>query len=467
MHRRRPHERRPNDDEIENPRTRLKRRKQRRTRATRSLLKLVLIVTVTLITTSAYLTVKRWATNTSTSTSTSTSMATSTSVRLPVANVDIQVPNVTVWPLTHIINTRFMQEQGYLTTLGMARLHLFRTFCLPTMVKQSNQAFLWIVKTDPNLDADILHELLQDLEPYDNFYLVASNENFLINPESPGAWRDGAEGMDILKAKIYTGNLTVLHQAIALRESRPILETRLDADDGLHRLFVEYIQLVAAERFMDPELNWLYWCSRRHLEWHASANTNTNTNTNTTIADTRPSRGAILPVRHTNLCTTPGLTLGYNVDVKVEDVPLHPHDVLYRNVINSTECYSEKLAAISPCLELIDELVFVSIRSRTLTSAGMLKVDLEYIIKPNLEEKLWLLLKDRFAFNETMARQTQDYLTRHQTQIAYENLLGQCTSGHSCKRQAQHNLKGYIDDESKLEKVYTAQYLRQVRPPGK
>jgi hypothetical protein len=445
MHRRRPHERPPKDGEIETPRTKIKRRKQQRARATRSLLKLILFAT--LVTTFAYLTVKRWAT-----------ASTATSVRLPVANVDIQVPNATEWPLIHIINSRFMQDQGYLTFLGTARLHLFRTFCLPTMVKQSSQNFLWIIKTDPNLDADILHELLQDLQPYDNFYLVASNENFLINPESPGAWRDGAEGMDILKAKIHTGNLTVLHQAIALRESRPIIETRLDADDGLHLLFVEYIQLVAAQRFLDPELNWLYWCSRRHLEWHASANT--------TIGDTSLSKGAILPVRHTHLCTTPGLTVGYNVNVKVEDVPLHPHDVLYRNVINSTECYSEKLAADSPCLELVEDLLFVSVRSRTLTSAGMLKVDLEYVIKPKLEKQLWVLLKERFAFNETMARQMQDYLTRHQTQIAYENLVGQCTRGHSCKRQAQKNLEGYIDDESKLEKVYTAQFLRQVRPPG-
>jgi hypothetical protein len=405
---------------------------------------------VALLTTIAYLIVKRWATSNSIST-------TATSVRRPVANVDIQVPNSTEWPLTHIINTRFMQEQGYLTTLGMARLYLFRTFCLPTMVHQSSQKFLWIIKTDPNLDDDILHELVQVLRPYDNFYLVASNENFLINPEFPGAWRDGAEGMDILKSKIYTGNLTVLHQAIALRKSRPILETRLDADDGLHRLFVQYIQLVATQRFLDLELNWLYWCSRRHLEWHVSVNT--------TPGDTGPSKGAILPVRHTNLCTTPGLTVGYNIGVKVKDVPLHPHDVLYRNVINSTECYSDKLAADYPCLELVEDLIFVSVRSRTLTSAGMLKVDLEYVIKADFEEKLWTLLEDRFALNETMARQTQDYLTRHQTQIAYENLLGQCTRGHSCKLQAQNHLKGYLDDESKLEKVYTAQFLRQVKPP--
>jgi hypothetical protein len=451
MYRRRPHPRTPPDGEMETPRTSIKRRKQQRTRAAKSFLKMVLIVT--LITMFAYLLAvkQQWAAG---------AMATTSSVRLPVANVDIQVPNATEWPLTHIINTRFMQEQGHLTTLGMARLHLFRTFCLPTMVKQSSQEFLWIIKTDPNLDGDLLNELLQDLQPFPNFYLVASHENFLINPESPGAWRDGSEGRDMLKSKIYTGNLTVLHQAMALRELRPILETRLDADDGLHRLFVQYIQLVAKDRFEDPELNWLYWCSRRHLEWHVSLNTTS------IIGDTDHSQGALLPIRHTDLCTTPGLTVGYNVNVKAEDVPLHSHNVLYRNVINSTECYREKLAADSSCLELIDDLLFVSVRSRTLTSAGMLKVDLEHVINPEMATMLWELLEERFAINTTMVSETQDYLTRHQTQIAYENLLGQCTTGHSCKSQAKNRLKSYLDDESKLEKVYTAQFLRQVKSPG-
>lgn len=66
-------------------------------------------------------------------------------VHLPIPNVDIAVPNGTEWPLIHIVNTRFMQEQGALETLGMARLHLFFTFCFPTMINQSTQnvSCLW------------------------------------------------------------------------------------------------------------------------------------------------------------------------------------------------------------------------------------------------------------------------------------------------------------------------------------
>jgi hypothetical protein len=134
-------------------------------------------------------------------------------------------------PIIHIVNTRFMQEQGPLKTLGMARYLQFMTFCFPSVIHQTSQHFLWIIKTDPQLSPDLLNLMIQALKPYSNFYLVASNNNFMIYKKN-GSWRNGAEGYDLLKSKIYTGNVTKLHQAIALRNDRPVLETRLDADDG-------------------------------------------------------------------------------------------------------------------------------------------------------------------------------------------------------------------------------------------
>lgn len=138
------------------------------------------------------------------------------------------------WPessFIHIVNTRFMQEQGKLATLGMARYHQFATFCLPTMLQQTSQDFFWIIKTDPALDPKILNLMISAVQPHTNIYLVGSNNNFLINKKN-GSWRDGSEGWDLIKSKIFTGNITKLHQAIALRNKRTILETRLDADDG-------------------------------------------------------------------------------------------------------------------------------------------------------------------------------------------------------------------------------------------
>ena len=51
------------------------------------------------------------------------------------AAIYIDVPDdATEWTLIHIVNTRFMQEQPLLETLGEARLRLqlFEIFCFPT-----------------------------------------------------------------------------------------------------------------------------------------------------------------------------------------------------------------------------------------------------------------------------------------------------------------------------------------------
>lgn len=137
------------------------------------------------------------------------------------------------WPsdVIHIVNTRFMQEQGTLRTLGMARYHQFMTFCFPSIQNQTTTDFIWVVKTDPQLAPEILELMIQTLQPYPHFYLVGSNHNFMINKNN-GSWKGGEEGDDLLNSTIYTGNLTRLQQAIALRNELPILETRLDADDG-------------------------------------------------------------------------------------------------------------------------------------------------------------------------------------------------------------------------------------------
>jgi hypothetical protein len=415
-------------------------------------------------------------------------------LHLPIPNVDIPVPTSTEWPLVHIVNTRFMQEQGPLTTLGMARFKLFMTFCFPTMINQSVQNFFWIIKMDPKFTTTFIFQLFVNaVQDYPNIYLVASNQNYLISPDQEGSWRDGAEGLDLLGSRIYTGNITQLHQAIALRNERPILETRLDADDGLHAFYIQYIQSVAMKQFKRSENapRWLYWCTRRHIEWHSSMST-TNNNTNTKKGATSkelqlpskelpPSKeGLVNPVQHSKLCITPGITVGYNVGVESKDVPVHSHDLLYANLVNSTACYGAKGGASKSsssssiggsCLNLVQELAFCAVRSRTWTSAGMQNVPLEqkYLLKSEMVGKLWQLLEERFSINRTMAEETQAYLIQHERQIAYENLLGQCTTGHSCKDQAKQDLQQYIiqhedssntttdnnnNGESKLEKLY-------------
>lgn len=112
---------------------------------------------------------------------------------LPIPNVDVNVPGADEWPLVHIVQTRFMQEQGPLEILGMARLKLFLTFCLPSMVLQTTQNFFWIIKTDPKFTStSVFKMLVRSVQSYDNIYVVASNANFLFGSGGrEGSWRDG------------------------------------------------------------------------------------------------------------------------------------------------------------------------------------------------------------------------------------------------------------------------------------
>ena len=77
------------------------------------------------------------------------------------------IPEKSEWdlPFVHILNTCFMQSQGLLRTLELARLELFWVFCLITVSRQYSQEFLCIIKTNPNLDSGIRKEMVEILAP--------------------------------------------------------------------------------------------------------------------------------------------------------------------------------------------------------------------------------------------------------------------------------------------------------------
>lgn len=416
------------------------------------------------------------------------------------------LPNATEWPLVHIVNTRFMQDQGRLTILGTARLHLFETFCLPSMLGQTTDEFLWIVKTDPQLDSKLLKSLIRAVQDRPNIYVVGSSTNFLVSPNQTGCWRDGAEPKDLLKSPIYTGDLTRLEQAMLLRTSRPVLETRLDADDGLHKAYLQYLQTKALRRFLGiggPTTRWLYWCTRRHVEWHASPKPPSNTTKAMTGPEDRrfqeeppkhltddeegasndknddrdsdeeeeeeddPRKGQLQPIQHSRLCVTPGITVGYNLGVEASEVPIESHDLLYKHLLGSTACFgtgghppleaasSSSQEASPACLDLVDSFWVSAVRSRTLTSAGMMKVGLtddeRNRVNPTIRRRLWAELANHFSISPRTVEKTQAYLWSHQEAIARENLLGQCTRFHSCKPEAKEELRKYLEAVSPHE----------------
>lgn len=342
-------------------------------------------------------------------------------------------------PLVHIVNTRFMQEQGNLTSLGKARLALFKVFCFPTMRAQTTQNFLWIIKTDPDIDRAILLDMIQLLSPHPNFYLVASNVNFRVNEQFPGAWRGGAEVRDLERSKVFTGNRTLLENAMALHSTLdpvPVVETRLDADDGLHIKFLETIQDLATTTFLQngesERPHWSYWCSRRHIEWHASMEPSGPQPVWKLISKF----GSIAGIQHSKLCITPGFTVGFGVGTAEEDVPVHAHDKLLERISGAVGGKSCGLEDPVKCVQFVETFVFEAIRSRSPTSAGMLRVS---IAPEEITTDSWLyfaflnMIYAKFGIPFQHLQWINRYLAEHLVAIASDNLIGQCTTGHSCK----------------------------------
>ena len=385
--------------------------------------------------------------------------------------------------IIHIVKTRFMQEQGQFLALGAARLALFRTFCLPTMQQQTTQQFLWIIKTDPDLNGTLLLDLVklvqatenESYSSFNNTYIVASNTNFRVNENFPGGWRDGAEARDLTNSRIYTGNRQLLEQTMALQGHFPVLETRLDADDGLHRQFLEFVQHDALEQFRPPQQDsdspspkWMYWCSRRIIEWHwfDPLQELPSKSFAPDLVKEMHEHGAVKGVQHTHLCITPGITTGFPVSTHESDVPIFAHDELAKKLMadNSNNSAPEALASpdcgkrqTSDCLRFVEGFVFEAIRSRAPTSAGMLGV----LAKPEqlhpewwVNYAFWNMLHESFGLQRPQIRWIQNYLSDHLIEIAQDNLLGQCTTGHSCKDKARVALQELL--ASRQQQQYLA-----------
>ena len=353
-------------------------------------------------------------------------------------------------PFVHIVNTRFMQSQGTLKTLGWARLYLFKAFCLSTMIHQTSQDFLWIIKTDPNLNGEILAALVEMLKPYPNYYLVGSEHNYLIGHET-GAWRGGIEGDDLLQSLIYTGDVSLLKRAHAVQNDRIVLESRLDADDGLVTGYLEYVQRTALEKFGAAEANeddddgalapkekqkktqqerpkWMYWCSRQNAEW---------------FADPTVDVGATNAVQHTLLCVTPGITIGFPVGTRYEEVKQFPHDRIIKELDKKDNGCG--MTNSTDCINLVQAFPMMAVRSRTPTSAGMMgiRMDEKDALPEDKRLLLWKLLQSpkHFHIDAEDVRIANRFIHQNIVEIAKDNLKGQCTPGHSCKLSSKEQLQ--------------------------
>ena len=344
--------------------------------------------------------------------------------------------------LVHVVHTRFMQSQPHLLALGRARLEMFRTFCLPSMVNQSSQNFLWLIYTDPNLDSALKEELLALVSPYENFVVVASN-NF------PQNFRKSAplELMD--PSKIWSGDASLIGLGYEAAKIWPVLESRLDMDDGLHNYFVELVQMDAALSTncgspddLSDQAKWKYWCSYTSIEWQPH---NPFPLSKIQVNQEEISHGYVVGVA-TPYCQTPGLTVLLCPATEFSSVPSAPHHKLLQTV---SECPEDDRS--SNCVRRLKKLSPASIRARSITSHGMLNVMVRegdtmelYTLVDNQRQKqevLWDGIEEFMHITRNDSEKTKVYLEQNLAEIASDNLRGQCTRGHSCKESTRELLE--------------------------
>lgn len=331
--------------------------------------------------------------------------------------------------LVHIVNTRFMQMQGNLTNLGQARLEIFKHFCLPTMVHQTVN-FLWIIRTDPNLNLKIKTQMIELLKPYPNFMLVENNNN-------PEYFREVTDIVN--KTQVTSGSIDIARRYLEASKDRYVLETRLDSDDGLASQTLEQLQISAKstfstdERVKGKEKSWTVWCLDRTIEWHMKYYKN------------RESSGLIIP-HISDMCLTPSLTVGFPPGVVRSDVPTMKHQKLHKVI--PTCAHMEETKCMRKIISKSD-LTSGAIRVRSPTSSGMSNV---LSVPKSIEDKwgkyqdkFWKTIPTTFSIEKSDADYMNEYLSKNIRFIAEDNLKGQCTKGHSCKQESKEKLKQIIE----------------------
>lgn len=197
----------------------------------------------------------------------------------------------------------------------------------------------------------------------------------------------------------------------------------------------------------------MYWCSKRIIEWHWMDPLQQGLPFEKDLATMMYQYGAVQGVKHTHLCITPGITTGFAVHIRETDVPIFAHDELAKKLHDDSDevtpgCGKQKK---SDCLKFVEGFFFEAVRSRAPTSAGMLRMQ---VVPKELHREWWVnyafwnMMHEAFGLQRPQLRWMQQYLSDHLIEIARDNLMGQCTTGHSCKEKAREALEELLASRS-------------------
>lgn len=326
--------------------------------------------------------------------------------------------------VVHIVYTRFMQHQSNLTSLGLARVELFREFFVASLSRQSTDNFVVVIRADPQLQGSVRDALMQVLEDDSAttfiYILLGSNENLpnahqypdllerfrtRSNRSSNNQHVVKLNPMSLLEGSIWSGDIDAARDYLesAQQPSSPskkehpasrnsiVIETRLDSDDGLHREYLEYLQHHARSTIghdhHDHSSPWMVSCAGKYVEWQVMApweedekqrtseEQNDKETSTTKEEDDSSGLGGLVSLQLKG-CLSAGLSVAYFPWKDPTDVPvLRNHEFIADKI---RPCRSDKKGK-TKIKHKVNCLDFVALnpsvlRARTPTSAGMLNV---------------------------------------------------------------------------------------------
>ncbi|KAG7339496.1 polysaccharide pyruvyl transferase [Nitzschia inconspicua] len=390
-----------------------------------------------------------------------------------------------LFQIRHSVLTRFMVGQGNQPALARARFELFKTFCLPTMVSQTSQNYFWLVLIDPGLSQDILQEmtsLLQTMPSQNAFLIVTNNTEWAsdglshYNKKAKGYGvnlRTIAEEFQHGRLDIRTGNTdtllgTLQHnnggqqsslpsgKDVPLKQNLILVETLLDADDGLHRLAIEYMQKDILERTypqqqqllsqkITPTLDLTWWilCASDHIEWHHREIFKITVEE---YAEKGISDGMVGRREMPQECISAGFTrVGFLDVAKATRLSC----TFPKNAQNN---HFQTHKTLKPCQRDTQKHCYFrsfmdfpgALRSRSITSDSMSHLDPDVNLSKKSKylkdskfhlddsDKLWKVVADDFSIRREQVLQLSKHLYENRVSILLENERSRCRPGFPC-----------------------------------
>jgi len=333
------------------------------------------------------------------------------------------------YDLVHVVHSRFMQHQGNLTHLGRARLELFKSFCLPTLQHQSTQEFLWILSVDPDLDADLKSELLQLVRDVPNVIVLAQN-----------GYPEGFRNVTPFDSSpLWSGSRELLENYQRASQNHTLLETQLDADDGLHSEYLERVQQNVNQTLRGRKA-WKVFCIMDQVEWQF-------------YGLPQSDRGLLLPILGGYYCPTPGVTWAYStkVGLKARGVDARQHQFIGEYF---DDCKKEPHHKCLQRMQATDSVPFWALRARTPTSHGTNQLLIPNVTKDRRfefrkykrrQDKLWENVTGMFGVQAVDAEQTRRKIDKDLKNIIEDAMKGRCTQDNSCKQATKKLLESLME----------------------